>query len=188
MPPRKRRFSPVSTTGAVAGGDLGYVNAAAEDPNPEKADEKPAEAANEPQTSDRSGEGEIEPQRRSPAPEKPSREKVADSEGGRRREAPPSAPEPPQSDPGDASGPSELLPPLPDFVQLAARNYSTLSPERIEQISRDINVELLQVTAAYRKMIERQDKFVRKVRAAREEGFPEGMLEDLARRHQWQLP
>lgn len=185
MPPRKRKFSPVSTTGPVAGDVMGGYSA---DPEiPEEPAQEPAETTNVVPMGDESSRAGKTPQRSTEAPKKarqaPPVEPVEE-------ETPPEGPLAPAAEDSatPVDEPSSLLPPLPNFARLASRLYTTLSEEEIERISRDLDVELLQIVAVYKKMLARQEKFVRKVRHARSQGFPEPMLEDLARKHNWELP
>lgn len=77
---------------------------------------------------------------------------------------------------------------LPNFAALQARQSSGMDATRQEIYTRALTVEFMQVTSSYRQMVDRQEKLVKQVQAARGEGYPEAELEKLAIQFGWEVP
>lgn len=98
-----------------------------------------------------------------------------------------------KTDGGDDAGSVEILAPpavvrLPDFARIHARSATTMSPAEMALYTRALEVEFMQVTSSFRAMMDRQQRLTEQVRLARAAGFPEHVLDQLATKHNWEVP
>lgn len=97
-----------------------------------------------------------------------------------------SEPEPEQATPEQAPSPPGIK--LPDFARLQARSHTGMDPAQVAMYTRSLEVQFMQVSSSYRSMMTRQEQLAAQVAMARKAGFPEHLLEQLAVKHNWEVP
>lgn len=118
-----------------------------------------------------------------PAPES---EPEPEQKGPDQKEAPPPPPEGAPESGESAPGTPGIK--LPDFARLQARAHTGMDPQQVALYTRSLEIQFMQVSSSYRTMLARQEALTQQVSMARDAGFPEHLLDQLAMKHNWEVP